>query len=89
MNRMCNNCICLNNTCKGSNNTVWTGCIFRKTENNMTKQALLENILDQFLTSKQIKSIQEGWKAFYNEPLKYKNSIVVDMVKLSLESKEV
>ena len=55
----------------------------------MTKQALLEHILDMFLTSKQIAYIQDGWNAFYTEPLKYKNSIVVDMVKLSLESKEV
>ena len=55
----------------------------------MTKQALLENVLDMFLTSKQIESIQDGWNAFYREPLFYKNSIVVDMVKLSLESKEV
>ena len=56
---------------------------------NMTKQAILENVLDMFLTSKQIKAIEDGWKAFYNEPLQYANSIVVDMVKLSLESKEV
>ena len=53
----------------------------------MTKQALLENVLDMFLTSKQIEAIEIGWKAFYNEPLQYKNSVVVDMVKLSLEGK--
>ena len=53
----------------------------------MTKQALLENVLDMYLTSKQIEAIEIGWKAFYNEPLQYKNSIVVDMVKLSLEVK--
>lgn len=51
----------------------------------MTKQAILENVLDMFLTSKQIEAIKNGWNAFYNEPLKYKNSVVVDMVKLSLE----
>ena len=50
----------------------------------MTKQALLENVLDMFLTSKQIKAIEDGWKAFYKNPLQYKNSVVVDMVKLSL-----
>ena len=53
----------------------------------MTKQALLEHVLDQFLTSKQILAIQDGWNAFYNEPLKYQ--IYADMVKSSLESKEV
>ena len=52
----------------------------------MTKQAILENVLDMFLTSKQIEAIKNGWNAFYNEPLKYKNSVVVDMVKLSLEA---
>ena len=51
----------------------------------MSKQAILENVLDMFLTSKQIKAIEIGWNAFYNEPLQYKNSVVVDMVKLSLE----
>lgn len=50
----------------------------------MTKQALLESVLDMFLTSKQIEYIAEDWKAFYNNPLKFKNSVVVDMVKLSL-----
>lgn len=51
----------------------------------MTKQALIENVLDMWLTSRQLEAIKEGWNAFYNEPLKYKNSVVVDMVKLSLE----
>ena len=51
----------------------------------MTKQALIENVLDMWLTSKQLEAIKEGWNAFYNEPLKYKNSVVIDMVKLSLE----
>lgn len=50
----------------------------------MSKQALLEYVLDMFLTSKQIEEIQDGWKAFYQDPIFYKNSIVVDMVKLSL-----
>ena len=51
----------------------------------MTKQALLEHVLDMWLTSKQIEHIKEGWNAFYNEPLKYQNSVVVDMVKLFLQ----
>lgn len=50
----------------------------------MTKQALIENILDMWLTQKQLEIIKIDWKAFYNEPMKYKNSVVVDMVKLSL-----
>ena len=51
----------------------------------MTKQALLEHVLDMWLTSKQIEIIEDGWKAFYNNPMQYKNSVVVDMVKLSLQ----
>ena len=56
-----------------------------KTYSNRKHQALLEHVLDMWLTQKQIEHIKEGWHAFYNEPLKYKNSVVVDMVKLSLQ----
>lgn len=51
----------------------------------MNKQSLLENILDMWLTEKQINHIRKEWNAFYNNPDFYKNSVVVDMVKLSLE----
>ena len=47
----------------------------------MTKQALLENVLDMWLTTKQINAIEENWKAFFNNPMQYENSVVVDMVK--------
>lgn len=52
---------------------------------NMTKQALIENVLDQWLTSKQLLAIEKGWNEFYNNPLQFKNSIVVDMVKQSIQ----
>ena len=51
----------------------------------MTKQALLENVLDMWLTQKQINAIENGWKAFYNNPMQYKNSVVIDMVKQFLQ----
>ena len=51
----------------------------------MTKQALLENVLDMWLTQKQIDAIENSWNAFYNNPMQYKNSVVVDMVKLFLQ----
>ena len=51
----------------------------------MTKQALLENVLDMWLTQKQIEHIKESWNDFYNNPMQYKNSVVVDMVKLFLQ----
>lgn len=43
LNRMCKNCLCLNNGCVGTNNTNWTGCVFKKTatkeaEREMTKE---------------------------------------------------
>ena len=50
-----------------------------------TKQALLENVLDMWLTQKQIEAIETGWNAFYSDPMQYKNSVVVDMVKLFLQ----
>lgn len=30
INSICENCTCLNNTCNGTTNKVWTGCIYRK-----------------------------------------------------------
>jgi hypothetical protein len=53
----------------------------------MTKQAILEHVLDQFLTSKQIAQIKDGWNAFYNEPLRYRN--YADMVKQFLIEKNI
>ena len=55
----------------------------------MTNQALIENILDMTLSEKQIEAIKTGWNAFYSNPDYYKNSIVVDMVKMSLKDEEV
>ena len=51
----------------------------------MTKQALLENVLDMWLTQKQIEAIKTGWKAFYENPMQYKNSVVIDMIKQFLK----
>ena len=51
----------------------------------MTKQALLEYVLDMWLTQKQIDAIENGWNEFFNNPMQYKNSVVVDMVKLFLQ----
>jgi len=50
----------------------------------MTKQAMIENVLDMWLSQKQLETIKEDWKAFYNDPEKYKNTIVIDMVKISI-----
>lgn len=44
-------------------------------------QALIENVLDMWLTTSQLAWIKEEWNAFYNDPLKYKGTIVIDMVK--------
>ena len=46
----------------------------------MNNQALIENMLDMWLSQKQLELIKEEWKAFYNNPLQYKNTIVVEMV---------
>lgn len=54
----------------------------------MTKQAIIENILDMWLSQKQLDHIKTGWREFYNNPGYYKNSVVVDMVKLELKSME-
>lgn len=45
----------------------------------MNRQALIENILDLWLSQRQLEYIQTGWKAFYDDPF-----IVPKMVKLGL-----
>ena len=47
----------------------------------MTKQVILENILDIQLSQRQLEYIQDEWKAFYNDPLKYKGTIVPELIK--------
>lgn len=53
----------------------------------MTKQAIIETLLDTWLSNSDLDSIKFGWRAFYNDPLKYKGTIVIDMVKQSIEEK--
>ena len=50
----------------------------------MDNQAIIENMLDMCLSQKQLEKIKEGWNAFYNDPLKYEGTIVVDMVRLDV-----
>ena len=50
----------------------------------MYNQAIIENMLDMWLSQKQLVKIKEGWNAFYNDPLKYDGTIVVDMVRLDV-----
>ena len=51
----------------------------------MDNQAIIENMLDMWLSQKQLEKIKEGWNASYNDPLKYNGSVVVDMIKLDLQ----
>ena len=50
----------------------------------MDNQAIIENMLDMWLSQKQLEKIKEGWNAFYNDPLKYEGTIVVDMIRLDV-----
>ena len=50
----------------------------------MNNQAIIENMLDMWLSQKQLEKIKEGWNAFYNDPLKYDGTIVVDMIRLDV-----
>lgn len=49
------------------------------------KHTLIEDMLDMQLSAKQMDIIKVGWKAFYSNPGQYRGSVVVDMVKLSLQ----
>ena len=51
----------------------------------MDNQAIMENMFDMLLSQKQLEKIKEGWNAFCNDPLKYKGTVVIDMVKLDLQ----
>lgn len=51
LNRMCENCLCLNNGCAGTTSMVWTGCIFKETlkpekESYMSKEEV-SDIIDK------------------------------------------
>lgn len=48
------------------------------------KQSELENALDMWLTEEQIEMLRVKWNAFYCNPLKYKDTVVIDMVKQDL-----
>ena len=50
----------------------------------MDNQAIIENMFDMLLSQKQLEKIKEGWNTFYNDPLKYEGTIVVDMVRLDV-----
>ena len=46
---------------------------------------LLEHVLNIPLSVNHVLKIEEGWNAFYTDPLKYKDSIVVDMILKDLD----
>lgn len=46
LNKMCENCLCLGNDCKGTGNQVWSGCIYRKTEKDLVKLLKIEGMTD-------------------------------------------
>lgn len=45
-----------------------------------TKRDLIEIVLGQDITRKQLENLKRDWKAFYNNPLRYKNlkSMIID-----------
>lgn len=51
-------------------------------------QVLIENILDMWLTQRQLEKIKGDWGAFYNDPVKYRGTVVIEMVKEYLREKE-
>ena len=51
----------------------------------MNNQTIIENLLDMWLSQKQLNAIKNGWNAFYNDPLSYKGTVVIEMVKLYLQ----
>lgn len=56
-------------------------------QNNPSDLTSLEEVLGTQLTEAQTEYLKEYWKAFYNNPLSYKGSVVLDMVKQDLNQK--
>lgn len=52
----------------------------------MPKQKIVEAVLNMPLSQKQLDSIKVGWRAFYDNPERYRDSVVIDMVKLFLQN---
>jgi hypothetical protein len=50
----------------------------------MDKQSVLEQVLGTSLNQEQVSAIKKEWNAFYSNPTAYRDTIVIDMVKLSL-----
>lgn len=70
LNSICEKCICLNDTCKGTTEQVWTGCVYRKLNNIKPEQQYYFNhIVKRHLQELQksiVESTTEPEKAFYN-----------------------
>jgi hypothetical protein len=53
LNRMCNNCLCSGNECKGEISNIYTGCVFKrqateqKSENNTYRIGISREELEQ------------------------------------------
>lgn len=57
LNKMCENCLCLGNECKGTENQVWSGCIYKRTERHLVKMLKIEG-----MTGGEIESIVDAVK---------------------------
>lgn len=52
------------------------------------KQTLIEHVLDMWVSKKQLDDIRLQWHAFFADPLKYKDTMVPEMVKQYLSELE-
>ena len=50
----------------------------------ISNQSLIENTLDMWLSQKQLEQIQCDWKAFCDDPVRFRGTVVVDMIKQDL-----
>ena len=51
----------------------------------MNKRESVSRVLGREITDTEVELIHDDWKAFYNEPVKYSNSIVISMVNQYLD----
>lgn len=53
----------------------------------MNNQTIIENLLDMWLSTVQLEAIKDNWKAFYDNPMGYKDTAIIGAVKQFITEK--
>jgi hypothetical protein len=56
---------------------------------HLTRQSIVETILDMWLSSKDIEYIKEYWLGFWKDPLRYKDSAIANMIRQDVRERMI